>query len=96
MNFSASNKKFPIDTCKYKGLCALVIVDCDRAGPAVFENQLKKMTADSHLFDNIQVMAGALSDNNRATIVGERTFGKGLIQTIIPLSGGISLPQHVI
>mmetsp|Transcript_13517 Transcript_13517/g.22846 ORF Transcript_13517/g.22846 Transcript_13517/m.22846 type:complete len:491 (-) Transcript_13517:1208-2680(-) len=35
-----------------------------------------------------EVMAGALSDNNRATIAGERTFGKGLIQTIIPLSDG--------
>jgi len=35
-----------------------------------------------------EVMAGALSDNRRATIVGEKTFGKGLIQTIIPLSDG--------
>jgi len=35
-----------------------------------------------------EVMAGALSDNKRATIVGEKTYGKGLIQTIIPLSDG--------
>jgi len=35
-----------------------------------------------------EVMAGALSDNRRATIVGEKTFGKGLIQTIIPISDG--------
>eukprot|EP00854_Cymbomonas_tetramitiformis_P001447 gene1447-2068_t len=35
-----------------------------------------------------EVLAGALSDNNRATIVGELTFGKGLIQTIVPLSDG--------
>ena len=35
-----------------------------------------------------QVLAGALQDNARATIVGETTFGKGLIQTIVELSDG--------
>lgn len=35
-----------------------------------------------------EVLAGALKDNNRARIVGERTFGKGLIQTIVELSDG--------
>lgn len=34
-----------------------------------------------------EVMAGSLSDNRRAKIVGETTYGKGLIQTIVPLSG---------
>jgi carboxyl-terminal processing protease len=36
----------------------------------------------------MQVLAGALKDNGRARIVGERTFGKGLIQTIVELSDG--------
>lgn len=36
----------------------------------------------------LQVLAGALQDNKRATIVGENTFGKGLIQTIVELSDG--------
>ena len=34
------------------------------------------------------MLAGALKDNGRARIVGERTFGKGLIQTIVELTDG--------
>lgn len=33
-----------------------------------------------------EVLAGALKDNGRARIVGENTFGKGLIQTLVELS----------
>lgn len=33
-------------------------------------------------------MAGALKDNLRGIVVGETTFGKGLIQTIVELSDG--------
>jgi len=35
-----------------------------------------------------EVLAGALKDNARGVIVGETTFGKGLIQTIVELSDG--------
>lgn len=34
------------------------------------------------------MLAGALQDNGRAKVVGEKTFGKGLIQTIVELSDG--------
>ncbi len=35
-----------------------------------------------------EVLAGALQDHGRALIVGERTFGKGSVQSILPLRNG--------
>ena len=35
-----------------------------------------------------EIVAGALQDNNRGIIVGTPTFGKGLVQTVVPLSKG--------
>ncbi|GMQ87941.1 MAG: proteolytic complex protein CptA [Gammaproteobacteria bacterium] len=38
-----------------------------------------------------EIVSGALQDHKRAIIVGSRTFGKGSVQTILPLSNGTAV-----
>src|SRR5206468_8616530 len=38
-----------------------------------------------------EIFTGALQDHDRAYIVGETTFGKALVQSVYPISGGAAL-----
>ena len=38
-----------------------------------------------------EVMAGALRDHGRASVMGSRTYGKGSVQTVVPLDNGDSI-----
>jgi carboxyl-terminal processing protease len=42
-----------------------------------------------------EILAGALQDNGRAVLVGEKTFGKGLIQSLFELPEGAGLAVTV-
>ncbi|MGA8593527.1 MAG: S41 family peptidase [Bryobacteraceae bacterium] len=38
-----------------------------------------------------EILTGALQDHDRATIVGEKSYGKGLVQSVMPLSNNAGL-----
>jgi carboxyl-terminal processing protease len=46
---------------------------------------------DRYTASSAEIVAAALSEDGRATLVGERTFGKGVVQAVDPLDNGAAL-----
>ena len=59
--------------------------------PGLFEKGQLVILVDEGSASASEVVAGALQDWDRATIVGRRTFGKGLVQEQYELSNGAAL-----
>lgn len=46
---------------------------------------------DAYTASAAELLTGALQDAGRALVVGERTFGKGSVQSVLPLPGGTGM-----
>ena len=59
-----------------------------KRGEAILKDTKTVVLVNNATASSSEIVAGALKEYHKATIVGVKTYGKGVVQTILELSGG--------
>ena len=65
--------------------------DVYATGSGAFQNNKLVVLIDEWSASASEIFSGAIQDNDRGTIIGRRSFGKGLVQQQIPLDDGSAI-----
>tara|TARA_B100000700_G_C15033418_1_gene851635 strand:+ start:323 stop:1627 length:1305 start_codon:yes stop_codon:yes gene_type:complete len=71
------------------------ITDIRRAKSRALTNRPVVVLIDEGSASASEILSGAIKDNNRGILVGKKTFGKGLVQSVRSLSDGSGLTVTV-
>lgn len=87
LSYWLDNQKMLIQKSKHFGTSTVSTAP----GKAIFKDIKTIVLVDKSTASAAEIMVGALKDYNKVTVVGEKTYGKGVVQNLYTLSGGTTL-----